>query len=57
MIVQVVAGANLSSELEKAKKIEDEFKTRADRIKSLEEELRQVMIMFPCQYNLYLNVK
>jgi len=39
---KVEAGANLSSELEKAKKIEDEFKTRADRIKSLEEELRQV---------------
>jgi len=39
---QVTAGAALSEELGKAKKAEEEVKSRGDRIKTLEEELRQV---------------
>ena len=38
----MTAGAALSEELGKAKKAEEEVKSRGDRIKTLEEELRQV---------------
>jgi hypothetical protein len=34
--------SNLSKELEKLKKVEEEGKIRMDRIRELEEELRQV---------------
>ena len=39
---KVNEGAGLSAELEKFKKIEEESKSKADKIKQLEEELRQV---------------
>ena len=41
-IIKVEAGAALSEELGKAKKAEEEAKTKGERIKTLEEELRQV---------------
>lgn len=38
--------SNLSKELEKLKKVEEEGKTRLDRIRELEEELRKVSYCF-----------